>query len=226
MTTRAEMEQEVRDLRAQLPSSMQNCTILFKECEFGHGWLTATNWVQHPCQQCAYLALRSERDALRTMGEKVNAIRNSIIGMQGFNFSEHLYPLVAALNAAGFAGAEYPEARANLGTLIEQRDAAEAQAAVMSDAVCKVCEIVGTRCCTACAEGLADTLVPYHRCAATPGAGQALLDRLRAAEGMADEFLRIHEATGCGHCPDVGDERGHHERCPLVQAWLAARVKP
>ena len=68
-------------------------------------------------------AVEKERDALRTLAEKVNAIRNSIVGMQGFNFSEHAYPLVAALNEAGLVGMPYPEARANLGTIIEQRDA-------------------------------------------------------------------------------------------------------
>jgi hypothetical protein len=45
-------------LKAQLPEGMKNCTILFKECEKGHGWLTATNWVQHPCPTC-------ERDELK-----------------------------------------------------------------------------------------------------------------------------------------------------------------
>lgn len=72
-------------------------------------------------------ALLTERDELRLMGEKVNAIRNSIVGMQGFNFSEHAYPLVAALDAAGFKGLNYAEAKANLGTMIEQRDKAEAE---------------------------------------------------------------------------------------------------
>jgi hypothetical protein len=51
---------------------------------------------------------------------KISAIRDSIVGMQGFNFSEHAYPLVAVLDAAGFKGAGYEIARANLGTLIEQ----------------------------------------------------------------------------------------------------------
>ena len=53
---------------------------------------------------------------------KISAIRDSIIGMQGFNFSEHAYPLVAALGEAGYQGAGYEISRANLGTLIEQRD--------------------------------------------------------------------------------------------------------
>jgi hypothetical protein len=69
----------------------------------------------------------AERDKLKTLGEKVNAIRNSIIGAQRMNWSEHAYPLVAALDEAGFVGLEYPKARANVGTLIEQIKAAEAE---------------------------------------------------------------------------------------------------
>lgn len=54
---------------------------------------------------------------------KINVIRNSIVGTQTLNWSEHVYPLVAALNEAGVKGLPYPEAKASVGTLIEQRDA-------------------------------------------------------------------------------------------------------
>ena len=60
--------------------------------------------------------------------QKINVIRNSIIAFQSCNFSEHVYPLVAALNEAGFTGMDYPEARANFGTLLERTNAAEARA--------------------------------------------------------------------------------------------------
>jgi len=36
---------------------------------------------------------------------KINDIRNSIIGCQTVNWSEHIYPLVAALEGAGIEGA-------------------------------------------------------------------------------------------------------------------------
>lgn len=49
----------VRRLRAQLPAEMQDCTILFKECEVGHGRLTATNWIDHGCPHCKMDRLRS-----------------------------------------------------------------------------------------------------------------------------------------------------------------------
>ena len=57
-----------------------------------------------------------ERDEARAALATVNDIRNSIIGAQTVNWSEHVYPLVAALDAAGFAGMPYPEARENVGT--------------------------------------------------------------------------------------------------------------
>lgn len=56
---------EVRRLEAQLPEGMKHCTILAKECKVGHGWLTATNWVQHDCPTCDRNALRAERDSLQ-----------------------------------------------------------------------------------------------------------------------------------------------------------------
>ena len=51
-------------LRAQLPESMKDCTIVFKECARGHGELTATNWVQHPCLFCERDALKAEVSSL------------------------------------------------------------------------------------------------------------------------------------------------------------------
>lgn len=65
------------------------------------------------------------RDDLREALEEINHIRNSIIGLQTMNWSEHVYPLVAALDAAGFEGMEYPEARENFGTMLERTNAAE-----------------------------------------------------------------------------------------------------
>ncbi len=45
-------EAALAEVQARLPDGMRDCTILFKECEKGHGWLTATNWVQHGCPHC------------------------------------------------------------------------------------------------------------------------------------------------------------------------------
>lgn len=64
----------------------------------------------------------SEREAL----EGINKIRNSIVGLQSINWSEHIYPLVSLLNRAGIEGLPYPEAKANYGTCLAQRDEAVA----------------------------------------------------------------------------------------------------
>ncbi len=75
---------------------------------------------------CGYDA---ERDATLAAYDaalvKINDIRNSIIGFQTMNWSEHIYPLVAALEEAGIKGAGYPAARTNVGTMLDRTLAAE-----------------------------------------------------------------------------------------------------
>lgn len=56
-------ERIVTGLRSQLPAEMQDCTIIFKECAKGHGWLTATNWVQHDCQICEHERIVKELES-------------------------------------------------------------------------------------------------------------------------------------------------------------------
>lgn len=73
----------------------------------------------------------SSTSGLRTALEKINAIRNSIIGTQTINWSEHIYPLVAALDEAGMVGEPHDVARANVGTLIERAEKAEAELATL-----------------------------------------------------------------------------------------------
>lgn len=53
----------IEKLRAQLPASMQDCTIVFKECAVGHGWLTATNWVDHGCPHCTLPDIAATADS-------------------------------------------------------------------------------------------------------------------------------------------------------------------
>ncbi len=94
--------------------------------------------------------LLDEIERLRGALQKVSDIRDSIVGLQGFDFSEHAYPLVAVLNEAGFEGAGYKIARKNLGTLIDQIKAmtaarnaaceiAEAATFVIDNALCHSC---------------------------------------------------------------------------------------
>ncbi len=55
----------IAELEAQLPEGMKNCTILFKECEKGHGRLTATNWIDHGCEYCRIAELEAKIDPYR-----------------------------------------------------------------------------------------------------------------------------------------------------------------
>lgn len=69
---------------------------------------------------------------------KIDAIRNSIIGCQKVNWSEHVYPLVVALQGAGYEGADYETNRKNVGTLIERTNAAEVEVARLKAEVNKL----------------------------------------------------------------------------------------
>ena len=79
----------------------------------------------------AHITVRTDNEALRRGLQKIGEIRDSIIGLQKFNWSEHGYPLVAALDAAGFTGTTYENAQKNVGTLLERTNAAEAEVAVL-----------------------------------------------------------------------------------------------
>lgn len=85
-----------------------------------------------PAMVAALSAAKAEVERLTNALTKISAIRDSIVGCQGFNFSEHAYPLVAVLDDAGFKGAGYEIASKNLGTLIEQRNAAERERDALS----------------------------------------------------------------------------------------------
>ena len=47
----------VATLEAQLPDDMKECTIQVRQCEAGHSWLTAANWLQHDCPHCQIATL-------------------------------------------------------------------------------------------------------------------------------------------------------------------------
>lgn len=74
--------QEVRRLRAQLPAEMQHCTILFKECEKGHGRLTAANWIDHGCSTCEIEKLE-ERGYGMTKNERLEkSLKKCVAAME------------------------------------------------------------------------------------------------------------------------------------------------
>jgi hypothetical protein len=64
---------------------------------------------QFYCDGYAYAAPELAR--LRAVLTKIDAIRNMIVATQNVNWSRDIYPLVAALNDAGFEGKSYDEAR-------------------------------------------------------------------------------------------------------------------
>ena len=71
---------QVEALQAQLPAEMQGCTILFKECEKGHGRLVATNWRDHGCQTCEVEALQREHTQLQA---RVRELEQPVYVCQG-----------------------------------------------------------------------------------------------------------------------------------------------
>lgn len=99
------------------------------EGESWHGITGSYHWLQfvNAASPKNVLALLGELDAARAALGKINEIRNSIVGMQTLNWSEHIYPLVAALNEAGVKGMPYPEGREHFGTMLERTLAAEAE---------------------------------------------------------------------------------------------------
>ncbi|BCH56037.1 hypothetical protein RvVAR031_36470 [Agrobacterium vitis] len=79
---------------------------------------------------------------LEAVISKINDIRNCIIGTQSLNWSEHVYPLVAALNKSGFMGMEYPEARKYFGTMLERTVTAEDRSAELEAALKRTTNIL------------------------------------------------------------------------------------
>lgn len=93
----------------------------------------------------AYLeAAEAKLAEAMTALQKISDIRDSLIGGQQFNWSEHAYPLVAVLAEAGFKGKGYEVSRANLGTLIEQAKEARQECALAKCDVVVLSECLAT----------------------------------------------------------------------------------
>ncbi len=86
--------------------------------------------------------MRDGRDKLQTLASSVNDIRNSIIGLQTVNWSEHIYPLVAALDAAGIQGLTFPEAREKFLALSMRAVSAEDNCDRLKGALIDICAAV------------------------------------------------------------------------------------
>lgn len=67
-------QQKIAALKSQLPNGMEHCTIVFKECERGHGWLSATNWIDCCCSTCKRDSLESQLQAAKEELKKYGPI--------------------------------------------------------------------------------------------------------------------------------------------------------
>jgi hypothetical protein len=57
---KAEHAKALEQVSSRLPKQMRNCTIILKECAWGHSWLTAANWTDFGCPVCARKRARDE----------------------------------------------------------------------------------------------------------------------------------------------------------------------
>lgn len=100
------------------------------------------------CNACAHAVVEAaearaekaegERGQYRAALDKINVIRNSIVGLQRIGWSEHIYPLVAALDAAGIDGIGYGRAKPEFEGLLDRackaEDAAKAATSELAEA--------------------------------------------------------------------------------------------
>lgn len=175
-----------------------------------------------------------EVSRMRCAMEKINEIRNDIIARQIMGWSAHIYPLVAALDEAGFQGAHYEDARAAL-------EATIASAREMAAGVCCKYETAGKGMEVKLAEEFAEILFPLLQALefyARPGNWDVLqngcdLDlgsRARLALGHHDMDV---SDRGCGSCGnDVTQDPDGLKRndpnpckdCEDGRAWTPRRL--
>ena len=109
---------EIARLRSQLPKGMNHCTIEFRHCAKGHGWLTATNWVDFACPTCRVQELEAEIErlasALPKTADELERLREIVVALRSVldwyecdhevdtydELPADLQPLYDALNAA------------------------------------------------------------------------------------------------------------------------------
>lgn len=164
-------------------------------------------------------AILAQIDALEAALTKIDAIRNSIIGCQRVNFSEHVYPLVAALDEAGFKGQDYETSRKNIGTLIERTNAAEARAEASEQRLSAALEEVERLTPKPCAHE--EMFSAVHR--AGPMTAEDY-DEVIADMRRAKRALVKGDNMGCAVCEDSGHSAAqcHHNALRLARLWSRA----
>jgi len=153
---------------------------------------------------------QAEIASLRAALQKISDIRDSIVGAQTVNWSEHVYPLVAALNSAGFAGADFADARSRIGTLVERCRIAEARACSMVDEISSLRAFLFEAACLLGCE--ADDLLECDE--DVPGALKSVIIELHALRGRdvdsAKEIasLRAERDDALRDAAELGAHRG------------------
>ena len=71
--------------------------------------------------------------ALRKCTDRINEIRNSIVGFQTVNWSKHVYPLVAALDDAGIKGEGYEVSSEKATTILDDLKELRAELATLKE---------------------------------------------------------------------------------------------
>ncbi len=79
--------------------------------------------------------LEAERDKFKVALDKINDIRDSIVGLAQIGWSEHIYPLVSALDEACIKGMPYKEARPHFTGILDRAIKAEDRAAELEAAL-------------------------------------------------------------------------------------------
>lgn len=165
----------------------------------------------------------------------INAIRNSIVGAQTINWSEHIYPLVAALNEAGYVGMEYPEAREYVGSLIDRAVKAEDENKTLKEQLSTSRPAVqggGDAAVKRAMETLASALLKF-----APDLADQLAERWKEADSALDDFLlflrsdrndRLHSAAEVTilNCPNCGGTHYGVHVCPFISAQCVVCGNP
>lgn len=81
--------------------------------------------VEQQAQQAKKIKeLAAEVMRLTHVLDKINALRNDVVGQQSAGISNLAYPLVAILDEAGLKGEGYEKARKRMRTIFDERDEA------------------------------------------------------------------------------------------------------
>lgn len=79
----------IEELEQQLPDGMKDCTIIFKECQAGHGRLTAENWADCGCPFCRIIKLEEQRTA-NALEDDENAVTIATLMKQIDNMRSYM----------------------------------------------------------------------------------------------------------------------------------------